>query len=38
MSWESTEDGYLAKILVPEGTEGVKIGTLVAIVVEEESE
>lgn len=34
ISWESTEDGFLAKILVPEKTEGVPVGKLVAILVE----
>eukprot|EP00959_Pyramimonas_sp_CCMP1952_P326212 6828212-Pyramimonas_sp.AAC.1 len=27
MDWESVESGYLAKILVPTGTQGVKVGT-----------
>jgi pyruvate dehydrogenase E2 component (dihydrolipoamide acetyltransferase) len=31
MDWESQDDGFLAKILVPQGTEGIKVGTLVRI-------
>jgi len=38
MAVEATEDGYLAKVLVPGGTEAVKINTLVALMVEEEGE
>lgn len=38
MSVESIEDGYLAKILVPEGTAGVPINKLVALMTEEEGE
>ena len=30
MDWESQEDGYLAKILTPDGTEGIQVGTLVS--------
>ena len=32
------EEGYLAKILVPEGTKDIPIGELVAIIVEEEED
>lgn len=31
MAWESTEDGYLAKILIPAGTEDIQIGALAGI-------
>lgn len=35
IDWESMDDGILAKILVPEGTKDIAVGTPVAIVVEE---
>lgn len=38
MSVESMEDGYLAKILIPEGTAGVPINKLVALMTEDEGE
>lgn len=38
MDWESQDDGFLAKILVPQGTEGIKVGTLMAVMVDEESD
>jgi len=38
MDWESQDDGYLAKILKPAGTDNIKVGTLVAVLVDEESE
>lgn len=38
MAVEATEDGYLAKVLVQGGTEGVKINSLVALMVEDEGE
>lgn len=38
VSFESTESGFLAKIVVEEGTADVAIGELVAILVEEESD
>eukprot|EP01102_Stenamoeba_stenopodia_P013671 TRINITY_DN446_c0_g4_i1.p1 TRINITY_DN446_c0_g4~~TRINITY_DN446_c0_g4_i1.p1 ORF type:complete len:532 (+),score=169.30 TRINITY_DN446_c0_g4_i1:215-1810(+) len=34
IAFEASEDGYLAKIIVPAGTQGVPIGTPIAIVVE----
>ena len=38
MALESMEDGYVAKILVPAGATDVKVGELVAIMVDEESD
>jgi pyruvate dehydrogenase complex dihydrolipoamide acetyltransferase long form len=38
MGWEAQEEGYLAKILVPAGTQGVEVGTPVAIMVDEEEQ
>lgn len=38
MSVDSTEDGYLAKILIPEGTSGIAINKLCGLMVEEEGE
>lgn len=38
MAVEATEDGYLAKITVPDGTEGVTVGTIVAYMTEEKDE
>eukprot|EP00041_Stephanoeca_diplocostata_P018041 m.374310 g.374310 ORF g.374310 m.374310 type:complete len:483 (-) comp20902_c0_seq1:464-1912(-) len=38
MAVESTEEGYLVKVLVPDGTSGIPINQLVGIMVEEEGE
>ena len=38
MALEIQEEGYLAKILVQEGAQNIKINELLAIVVEEESD
>lgn len=38
MGWESQEDGIMGKILKPQGSKDIPVGTLVAITVEEESE
>ncbi|KAB2620194.1 dihydrolipoyllysine-residue acetyltransferase component 2 of pyruvate dehydrogenase complex [Pyrus ussuriensis x Pyrus communis] len=35
---ECMEDGYLAKILRPDGTQGIKVGEVIAITVEEEDD
>jgi pyruvate dehydrogenase E1 component beta subunit len=32
MEFESIDDGTVGKILVPEGTEGVKVGTVIAVI------
>ncbi|XP_032678788.1 dihydrolipoyllysine-residue acetyltransferase component of pyruvate dehydrogenase complex, mitochondrial [Odontomachus brunneus] len=37
MGFETPEEGYLAKIIVPAGTKNVPIGKLVCIIVEEQS-
>eukprot|EP01117_Protostelium_nocturnum_P018070 TRINITY_DN747_c0_g1_i1.p1 TRINITY_DN747_c0_g1~~TRINITY_DN747_c0_g1_i1.p1 ORF type:complete len:559 (-),score=226.13 TRINITY_DN747_c0_g1_i1:57-1733(-) len=36
--FETTDDGYLAKILVPENTQDVPVGTPIAIVVDDEKD
>jgi pyruvate dehydrogenase E2 component (dihydrolipoamide acetyltransferase) len=38
LAFEMTDEGYLAKILVPAGTKDIAVNTPVAILVEEESE
>jgi len=38
VDFESTEDGFLAKILLPAGTRNLKIGTPIGILVENESD
>uniref|UniRef100_A0AC34QQA1 Dihydrolipoamide acetyltransferase component of pyruvate dehydrogenase complex n=1 Tax=Panagrolaimus sp. JU765 TaxID=591449 RepID=A0AC34QQA1_9BILA len=38
MGFEVPEEGYLAKILLPEGTKDVKVGRLLCIVVENEAD
>lgn len=38
VGWESTDAGYIAKILLPAGTQDVKLGQLAAIMVEEASD
>lgn len=38
MGFETPEEGYLAKILIPAGTKDVPIGKLVCIIVEEEKD
>lgn len=37
MGFETPEEGYLAKIVIPAGTKDVPIGKLVCIIVQEES-
>ncbi|KAL5545408.1 hypothetical protein UlMin_005095, partial [Ulmus minor] len=36
LEFESHEEGYLAKILVPEGSKGIPVGQPVAVLVEEQ--
>jgi len=38
VDFEATDEGYLAKILVPEGTEGVRVGAPIGIIVENQSD
>ena len=38
MEFEAIDDGVIGKILVAEGTEGVKVGTVIAVIGEEGSE
>ncbi len=38
MDWEWQDDGYLAKLLVPGGAEGVEVGRIVAIMVDNEDD
>lgn len=35
MEFEAVDEGIIAKILIPEGTEGVKVGTVVAMLAAE---
>ena len=35
MEFEAVDEGVLAKIIVPEGTDGVKVGTVIAMIAEE---
>ena len=36
MDWEAQDEGFLAKIIMSEGSKDVSVGTPVAVVVEEE--
>ena len=36
MDWEAQDEGFLAKIIMDEGSKDVSVGTPVAVVVEEE--
>ncbi|XP_045537149.1 dihydrolipoyllysine-residue acetyltransferase component of pyruvate dehydrogenase complex, mitochondrial isoform X1 [Papilio machaon] len=38
MGFETPEEGYLAKILIPEGTKGVPVGKLLCIIVENQGD
>lgn len=38
MGFETPEEGYLAKILIPAGTKGIPIGKLMCIIVENEED
>lgn len=38
LSWENQDDGYIAKLLVPAGSHGVKVGQPVALVVDDEDQ
>ena len=38
MGFESQEEGYLAKILVPQDTKQVQVGQLIGLLVEEQNE
>ena len=35
MDWESQDDGYMAKLLVPDGAKDIPVGTPVAVFVED---
>lgn len=35
IEWESQEDGYIARLLQPEGAQGVAVGSAVAVLVED---
>lgn len=35
MDWESQDDGYIAKLLVPEGAKDIAVGSPVAVFVED---
>lgn len=36
MDWEAQDDGFVAKVLVPEGAKDVSVGQPVIVIVEEE--
>lgn len=38
MGFETPEEGFLAKILIPEGTKGVPVGKLLCIIVESQAD
>mmetsp|Transcript_23706 Transcript_23706/g.66484 ORF Transcript_23706/g.66484 Transcript_23706/m.66484 type:complete len:525 (+) Transcript_23706:1-1575(+) len=38
MEWESIDEGFLAKILVEEGTEGVQVGDVLGVITEDEAD
>ena len=38
MEFEAIDDGVMGKILIPEGTEGVKVGTVIAVIGGEDGE
>lgn len=38
MGFETPEEGYLAKILIPAGTKGVPVGKLLCIIVESQDD
>ena len=38
MEFEAIDDGVIGKILIPEGTEGVKVGTVIAVIGGEDGE
>lgn len=38
MGWESQDDGVMAKIITPEGSKDIPVGTVVALSVDDESE
>lgn len=38
LSWENQDSGYIARLLVPAGTNGIPVGDPVAIIVEEEDQ
>ena len=38
MEWEAQDEGVLAKILVGDGAQDIKVGTLVAVVVDDKAD
>ncbi|KAK2078663.1 hypothetical protein QBZ16_003503 [Prototheca wickerhamii] len=38
MTWENQDDGFVAKILVPAGAQGIEVGTPVLVLVEDEAD
>ena len=38
MEWEAQEEGFVAKILMPEGSRDIPVGTTVALLVEEQAD
>lgn len=37
MDWESQDDGYIAKLLLPEGAKDIAVGSPVAVFVEDKA-
>jgi pyruvate dehydrogenase E2 component (dihydrolipoamide acetyltransferase) len=35
MDWEAQDEGVIAKIIAPDGTKDIPVGTVVAVVVED---
>ena len=35
MDWEAQDEGFIAKILAPDGSKDIPVGTVVAVVVED---
>lgn len=38
MEWEAQEEGFLAKVLMPDGSKDVPVGAAVALIVEEQGD
>ena len=38
MTWENQDDGFVAKLLVPAGAQGIEVGTPVLVLVEDEAD
>lgn len=38
MEWENQDDGFLAKILIPDGTKDIAVGTPVAVICDDKDD